>query len=1347
MFKYVYERFITGVLVLSLLAAASATMLVTGCPGASNFFGGVGQVGGAPKCELDGNNCITNLPCEDDLGTVHQLGDEPCRGVPPPRPICNGLASTVSVFPSSSRSILIRDDKDAGHAQLTVTASSEATSFTWCVQREDPNKHPNGLGLFQFDPPLGGDGCVTTNSDTESGGTTGHVDITKVIGDPGPGNAEHEGEQVTIAVLATLEAVDDQGRPVPCAVPGGAPITLQVRRPEGPLVAVLTPRQGSAVAPGETLTLQATITGGTPYPEGSAPCPNPAVEGDDVDPLRPRNDGEPYCLTWSVDECQLCPEDCRARRPCPETRRGVLSVIELPGTDTEGTITAVATYRAAAAAVGNVVFTVNARDAGGNQDTATIPVVVRSKVPLGFKDASATPSVVAPGESVLLKATGSGGEVPYQTAFKLLTTGFGVNPVGKSCTPLVPNQSCATYGAPNDRVGAVLISVELTDAVGAKVSNSIPLTVASSETLSLALDFGTTVVFPNLPTDITAMVQGGTKPYTVCYQISSGGGSLSGGDSDCVAVSGLTNPTCVCHEPLKNLVFTAPGAKDTATITAKVRDGVNNIATAVASVNVNEQGSGGGGGGGGGGGVTLALAVDHPAVCAGSTEKVRITATATGGTNNDFTFVPVAGLTQVSESSSELKLDYAAPATVGTQPITVTVTSGGGSNASQTVNIESRSSSCSDGNGCTDDVCDFGVCKNTVHVGLACGDQTFGACDDEDTCDANGVCQPNHKPDGPKPGCNSSTPCTNDACQAGVCMPNQPKPIGTLCDNATITTCDGRNTCDAAGHCLDNFAPVDTPCGNQTTTDCTDPDTCDGGGACQSNHLANGTLCTDDGNACTSDACNAGVCAHPPRSAGTACGDPTNSECTNPDTCNGAGVCLSNHEAAGTACGNAAHTDCTNPDTCDGSGVCQSNHEANGNACTDDLNDCTSDVCQGGVCVHPPKAIGASCGSPVDTTCNRADTCDGAGVCRSNFAPVDTPCGNQMTTDCTDPDTCDGGGACLANHLAAGTICTDDGNACTTDTCNATGVCTHPARPAGSACGDGSNTECTDPDTCNGAGVCLANHEPPGTPCGDPTDDDCANPDTCNGAGACLSNDVPNGDACADDGNDCTNDICQTGTCVHPFKPVGSACGDPSNTTCTLPDTCNAVGVCQSNHLAAGTLCGSLVDDTCTDPDRCDGLGACDAKNAPNGTLCNDLDSCNIGESCQTGVCTGGAAPDCSLAGDQCNVASCNPAATEGNCDTLTPVLDGTGCDDGLFCNGTETCDAGVCGSSTGDPCSASGQTCDEGSDRCVACLVNGDCGGATPFCETGTHLCVECLIDGDCDFPDTCNPITHVCE
>ena len=62
-------------------------------------------------------------------------------------------------------------------------------------------------------------------------------------------------------------------------------------------------------------------------------------------------------------------------------------------------------------------------------------------------------------------------------------------------------------------------------------------------------------------------------------------------------------------------------------------------------------------------------------------------------------------------------------------------------------------------------------------------------------------------------------------------------------------------------------------------------------------------------------------------------------------------------------------------------------------------------------------------------------------------------------------------------------------------------------------------------------------------------------------------------------------------------------------------------------------------------------------------------------------------------------------------------------CDDGKFCNGTETCVGGSC-QSGGDPCP--GQGCDEGSDACVSCSgnkascsVNGDC--CSGNCKDGT--------------------------
>ena len=47
--------------------------------------------------------------------------------------------------------------------------------------------------------------------------------------------------------------------------------------------------------------------------------------------------------------------------------------------------------------------------------------------------------------------------------------------------------------------------------------------------------------------------------------------------------------------------------------------------------------------------------------------------------------------------------------------------------------------------------------------------------------------------------------------------------------------------------------------------------------------------------------------------------------------------------------------------------------------------------------------------------------------------------------------------------------------------------------------------------------------------------------------------------------------------------------------------------------------------------------------------------------------------------------------------------------DDGEFCNGEETCTAGVCGFA-GNPCGGETPVCDEAADVCVECLINGDC-------------------------------------
>src|SRR4029078_2410945 len=138
--------------------------------------------------------------------------------------------------------------------------------------------------------------------------------------------------------------------------------------------------------------------------------------------------------------------------------------------------------------------------------------------------------------------------------------------------------------------------------------------------------------------------------------------------------------------------------------------------------------------------------------------------------------------------------------------------------------------------------------------------------------------------------------------------------------------------------------------------------------------------CTRAGNDCTRDVCGAGVCTHPNLPSGTACGSGADSDCDNPDTFKGSGVCKANNEPddtgctsdgndctrdvcgagvcthpnlpSGTACGSGADSDCDNPNTCNGGGICQANNEPNGTWCTSDGNECTRDVCGAGVCTH-----------------------------------------------------------------------------------------------------------------------------------------------------------------------------------------------------------------------------------------------------------------------------------------------------------------------------------------------------------------------------------------------------------
>ena len=76
----------------------------------------------------------------------------------------------------------------------------------------------------------------------------------------------------------------------------------------------------------------------------------------------------------------------------------------------------------------------------------------------------------------------------------------------------------------------------------------------------------------------------------------------------------------------------------------------------------------------------------------------------------------------------------------------------------------------------------------------------------------------------------------------------------------------------------------------------------------------------------------------------------------------------------------------------------------------------------------------------------------------------------------------------------------------------------------------------------------------------------------------------------------------------------------------------------------------------------------------------------------------------------------------------IPPCAIDADCNDGVFCNGAETCDAGSCQAGS-DPCP--GQGCDEAGDVCVACApleasceVNSDCCGNKCKGRAGAMTC-----------------------
>jgi hypothetical protein len=138
---------------------------------------------------------------------------------------------------------------------------------------------------------------------------------------------------------------------------------------------------------------------------------------------------------------------------------------------------------------------------------------------------------------------------------------------------------------------------------------------------------------------------------------------------------------------------------------------------------------------------------------------------------------------------------------------------------------------------------------------------------------------------------------------------------------------------------------------------------------------------------------------------------------------------------------------------------------------------------------------------------------------------------------------------------------------------------------------------------------------------------------------------------------------------------------------------CNGTETCVAGACQAGTAPNCADAVACTSDSCNESTDSCDhiANNAAcsNGLFCDGTETCNVTLGCQSG-----AAPNCddSIA---CTTDSCN----EGT-DSCNNSPNNAACDDGLFCNGAEQCTGGVGCTAGTNPCGGGG--CDEGTDTCL---------------------------------------------
>ncbi len=672
---------------------------------------------------------------------------------------------------------------------------------------------------------------------------------------------------------------------------------------------------------------------------------------------------------------------------------------------------------------------------------------------------------------------------------------------------------------------------------------------------------------------------------------------------------------------------------------------------------------------------------------------------------------------------------------------------------------------CSDAFACTTESCDEYADQCVISVNHSLCDDTV-YCNGAERCVAGQGCT-----EGTTPSCDDGIACTEDECSTAIdaCL-NYAN--DTLCSDGLA--CNGEERCDAANGCLagtpiicsDTIACTLDVCINdeggayhcQYTADnarCSDGQFCNGQEVCDPENgcIAGEAVDCDDHISCTEQGCNEAEDRCEATPFDHLCAD--DNPCTINETCDPSQDCQAEFLADGTSCG--ADSICQNGQCvlqCSDAGDCP------GHPCLIQVCDSEGGECEqvyGPTCDAQAVCVNQQCqqGCSEDTDCNddvfcSFESCNTyANICE--YTTYDMLCDADPSLPPTTA--CDGTPRCEAFQpycvLDTPPDC-DDGVFCTQDSCQPTGdsyTCVHQAQNGW--CDDGLYCNgletCVPNDASSDANGCLTSGSDPcddGVSCTEDqcleefdlcfnlaTDDLCNDGLYCNGTETCDETlDCQAGEApSCDDSVPCTVDACNetTDSCTH--QPDDASCSDGQ--FCNGDETCDALAGCQ-----AGTSRNCDDGFDCT-TDQCnEATDSCNHQ--ADNTVCNDGQFCNGQEVCDLNLgCTNGSLPNCDD-GISCTVDACNEAN-----DRCDHQADSTLCDDGQYCNGTETCDA-LLDCQAGNPvvCSDSvsctTDACDEATDSCTFTPDNAACSNGL-FCD-GVETCDALL---------GCQPASDPCE